>query len=67
MAKKISDDQLEQQIKIANERLDKLQKQKEERQQARRNQLARYLEEHYDVTTIQELESLLHHPQNTSY
>lgn len=65
--KKISDEQLDQQIQAANERLNKLQEQKEARLQARRNQLALYLEKHYGVTTIQKLESLLHPSPETNY
>ncbi len=58
--KKISDEQLEKQIQLANERLNKLQEQKEARLQTKRNQIAIYLEKTYNVTTIKELESLLH-------
>lgn len=58
--KKISDEQLEKQIQLANERLNKLQEQKEARLQTKRNQIAIYLEKTYNVTTIKELKSLLH-------
>ena len=64
---KVTDAQLDQQIKAANERLEKLQQQKEARLQSRRNQLAKHLEERYGVTTIQELESLLHPSPNPNY
>ena len=65
--KRISDEELDKKIKLANERLNKLQEKKDARLQARRNHIAVYLEEIYNITTIKELEALLQSTQNSKY
>jgi len=65
--KRISDEELDKKIRLANERLNKLQEKKDARLQARRNYIAIYLEKTYNVTTIKELETLLQRTQNSEY
>jgi len=65
--KRISDEELDNKIRLANERLNKLQEKKDARLQARRNHIAIYLEKTYNVTTIKELEALLQRTQNSEY
>lgn len=65
--KRISDEKLDKKIRLANERLNKLQEKKDARLQARRNYIAIYLEKTYKVTTIKELETLLQRTQNSEY
>ena len=50
--KRISDEELDKKIRLANERLNKLQEKKDARLQAQRNHIAIYLEKTYNVTTI---------------
>lgn len=65
--KRISDEELDKKIRLANERLNKLQEKKDTRLQARRNHIAIYLEKTYNVTTIKELKALLQRTQNSEY
>ena len=58
--KRLTDEELQQKIQKRKEELDSLLSMEKERIQARRSKLGAYLEEHYRITTIQELESLLY-------